>query len=54
VRNKYVPRLKHFLNIANNLKISNEVKEQIEKQFDSIDESDVTLQEEDSSIEVTK
>jgi hypothetical protein len=54
VRNKYVPRLKHFLNIANNLKISNEVKEQIEEQFDSIDESDVTLQEEDSSIEVTK
>jgi hypothetical protein len=33
------------LNIANNVTISNDVKEQIEEQLESLDESDVTLQE---------
>ena len=45
VRNKYAGRVRHYLNIANNVTISNDVKEQIEEQLESLDESDVTLQE---------
>ena len=54
VRNKYAGKVRHFLNIANNVTISNEVKQQLEEQVESVDESDTTLQEEHISLEVTK
>jgi hypothetical protein len=54
VRNKYAGRVRHFLNIANNVTISNEVKQQIEEQLENVDDTDISLQEENSSIEVTK
>jgi hypothetical protein len=44
VRNKYAARVRHFLNIANNVTVSNEVKEQTEKQLDSVNKSGTTLQ----------
>jgi len=45
VRNKYAERVRHFLNIANNVIISDEVKEKLEQQLASGEESDTTLQE---------
>lgn len=54
VRNKYAGKVRHFLNIANNVTISNELKQQVEEQVESVDESDTTLQEEHISFEVTK
>jgi hypothetical protein len=54
VRDKYAERIRHLLHIANNVSISNEVKEQIEEQVECVDESDTTLQEEHISLEVTK
>ena len=54
VRNKYAGKVRHFLNIANNVTISNEVKQQLEEQLECVDESDTTLQEEHISLEVTK
>lgn len=45
VRDKYAERVRHFLNIANNVTDSNEVKEQIEEHIESIDQNDITLTE---------
>lgn len=45
VRNKYAARVTHFLNIANNVTISNEVKQQIQDNFESVDKAQIILQE---------
>ena len=45
VKNKYAERVRHFLNIANNVTISDELKEQLEEQLDSVNELGTTLQE---------
>jgi hypothetical protein len=44
VRNKYAARVRHFLNIANNVTHSNDVK-QIEKQIERIEDKDIILKE---------
>jgi len=45
VRNKYATRTRHFLNIANNVSVSNDVEEQIEEQLKIMEKTDTTLSE---------